>query len=272
MRSHLAWKWALIGILVVLTQGAQAQDTAEKGRAVLNANKSAVVTVRTVLKMTIMGNSNEMVQECTGTVLDESGLTVLSLSNIDPTEMLRNMSSMTGQDFEVSSEITGAEILQEDGSELEAKVVLRDKHLDLAYVRPREPVGEPMAHVDVSAPGQPQILEQLVVLNRLGKVARRTYSASIEWVEAIVDKPRTFYIPGTQPTHSALGSPAFTLDGAFVGVLVTRTVQGDSGSMFGMFGGGNQNAMGIIVPVEDIMEGAKQAPAADGADSAEGGE
>ena len=270
MLSHRFAKWVFVAFGLVFMQAVQAQETAEKGRAVLNANKDAVVTVRTVLKMTVMGNSNEMVQECTGTVLDESGLTVLSLSNIDPTEMLRSMTRMSGQDFEVSSEITGAEILREDGSELEAKVVLRDKHLDLAFVRPRETLDTPMAHVDISTPGKPQLLDQLVVLNRLGKVARRTHSASIEWVEAIVDKPRTFYIPGTQPTHSALGSPAFTLDGAFVGVLVTRTIQDDSGgSMFGMFGGGNQNTLGIIVPVDDIMEGAQQAPPAESTDGAE---
>jgi len=101
----------------------------------------------------------------------------------------------------------------------------------------------------------------VIVLNRLGRVANRAYSAAVERIEAVVERPRTFYIPGDDPTHSGLGSPAFTLDGKVAGILVLRSVKSDGG-MGGTFGGDN-NVLGIIIPASDVLESAKQVPPVD---------
>ena len=59
-------------------------------------------------------------------------------------------------------------------------------------------------------------------------------------------------------TATRQGSPAFTLEGKVLGVFVMRAVSGQgSGSV-------RDNVTSIIVPAEDILKAAKQAPEAKG--------
>jgi hypothetical protein len=104
------------------------------------------------------------------------------------------------------------------------------------------------------------VLDQVITLNRLNSAAGRAYAASVERISAVIQKPRTFYIPDSAMTSTTLGSPAFALDGKVVGVLVMRAVNSK--------GGGNRNLResmtSIILPAEDILKAAKQAPEAKG--------
>jgi S1-C subfamily serine protease len=183
---------------------------------------------------------------------------VVSLSSTDPTAIMRSLAAGEGGDFEMQSEVSDLRILLEDGTEIPAQIVLRDAELDLAYVQPTEAPPAPLPHIDFSAPGTAQLLDTVVALNRLGRVANRVYSASFERIEAIVQRPRTFYIPGSDPTHSAQGSPVFSLDGDIVGLIVMRAIRntGGGGRMFG----GNDSVMAIVLPASDILEGARQVP------------
>jgi hypothetical protein len=76
-------------------------------------------------------------------------------------------------------------------------------------------------------------------------------------VSAVIKRPRRFYIPETSPTATMPGAPAFSLDGNIVGLFLTRAISK---------GGGDRNprdAMtSIILPAEDILKAAKQAPEA----------
>ncbi len=249
---------------------AQAQSPEAQGRAVLEQHKAAVVTVQLVVKtkMGMMGQSREEESklDVTGAVIGPDGLTVLALSAMDPMGMVSQMmGGMLGAGMEMDSEVTDAQILLEDGSELPAQVILRDRELGLGFVRPREQPAKPMAYVDLSQAGEAQILEQVVALNRLGKVANRAYGANLERIQAVVEKPRTFYVPGQDPTGTKQGCPAFTLDGKVLGLVVMRTIKSDGGgggmmgAMMGAMGGGNLTP--IILPAADIQEAAEQAPA-----------
>ncbi|MCP4644173.1 MAG: hypothetical protein GY851_27270 [bacterium] len=257
---------ALVCVMLVgLVGPAFADEAAEAGRTILDAQKSTVVTVKTLIKISGMGSEEEIPTEVTGTVIDPTGLTVLALSSTDPTAMIKNMmGGMMGGNFDMSAQVTDVKILREDGSEIDAEIVLRDKDLDLAFVRPIEKPADSMACIDASTPGAPRILDELIGLNRLGKVARRSYAASIERVESVIEKPRTYYILGSQATQTTLGSPMFMLDGSFVGVIVMRSIKSDgsAGGMMRMLsGGGPDNIIPVVVPVADIQEAAAQAPA-----------
>ncbi len=227
---------------------APASELAEKGREIFNKAQHAVVTVQVVAKVT--GRSGEAKQELTGTVVDPSGLTVLALSAADPSEIYRRMSD----DYKLEVEISDVKILLTDGTELPAEIVLRDKDLDLAFVRPKTKPASPMTAVDLSKSGTAQVLDEVVVLNRLNRAASRAYAASIEHIAAVIQKPRTYYIPDSTMTATTLGSPAFLLDGKILGLFVVRAVSATGG------GGVRQNMTTIILPAEDIVKGAKQAP------------
>jgi S1-C subfamily serine protease len=237
---------------------ARADDVSEKGREVFKRNQKAVVSVQIVLKATASGKSSESKREITGTVVDASGLTVLSLSDCDPAELYQMM--MNDSNSQVETEITDIKILQDDGGEIPAEVVLRDRDLDLAFIRPKAKPANAMPAVDLTQRAQADVLEQLVAINRLNRAAGRAYSASIERVSAVIKSPRRFYIPDTTATATGLGAPAFSLDGKIVGFFVMRTIRGQSNSPRDF----RQNLTGIIISADDVLKTAKQAPEAKG--------
>ncbi|MDZ4861748.1 MAG: hypothetical protein SGI88_22465 [Candidatus Hydrogenedentes bacterium] len=249
-----------------LSAVARADELADKGRAVLEKSKASVVTIRIVVKQQISmpqfgSHEEEIKSEATGTVIDPSGLTVLSLNATDPTAMLEDMMSAGGREgFEMKSTISDLKILQDDGAEISAQIVLRDRDLDLAFLRPVEAPKEPLPALDLAQAVAPAMLDPIITLNRLGRVASREYAVSIERINAVVTRPRTFYVMGNDPSQTNLGSPALNVDGLPIGICVLRTVRGgDSGGSMGMFGG-QENMLAIIVPAADVLEVAKQAP------------
>jgi S1-C subfamily serine protease len=242
---------ALITVLPV-----RADEIADQGREILKKNQRAVVTVEVVLKVSNGGATREGKQEVIGTVLDPSGLTVLALSATDPTEVSRRLY----EDYKVEAEVSDLKILLEDSTEVPAEIVLRDRDQDLAFIRPKTKPATPMAAVDFAKSGQAQVLDQVIALNRQNRAAGRAYSASVERISAIVSKPRTFYIPDTMQTATGLGSPVFTPAGNILGVVVYRTL---SSRGTGNSSGGYAS---IILPAEDILKAAKQAPEVHGDD------
>jgi hypothetical protein len=253
---------ALVLGLAGLATPCPADELAAKGRDIFNQDQHAVVTVQVVLKMSYSGTSrsSETRQEVTGTVADPSGLTVLALSAVDPSEMYQRMMAEQSSQYKLDAEVTDVKILLTDGTELPAEIVLRDKDLDLAFIRPKTKPASPMPAVDFAKSAPAQLLDEVITLTRLNSAAGRAYAASVERISAVVQKPRTFYIPDSTMTSTALGSPAFALDGKIVGLLVMRAVNAK--------GGGNRNyrdnMTSIILPAEDILKAAKQAPEAKG--------
>ena len=271
MRPALAF--ALVTSLAagLWAPAARADELAEKGRAIFKQHQRAVVTVQVVMKakMSFSGvgdQSNESKGDLTGTVIDASGLTVLALSATDPTSMLSGLLGDQDDDdmkFKFDAELTDVKILLEDGTELPAEVVLRDKDLDLAFIRPKTKPAQPMPAVDLANAGQADVLDQVITLNRLGRAAGRAYAASVERISAVVQKPRLFYVPESTMTTTTLGSPAFLPDGKILGICVIRMVGTDGGGM-GPFNLQPQGLTGIILPAAEVLKVAKQVPAAKG--------
>lgn len=231
---------------------ATATELAEKGRAIFTKNQHAIVTVSIVLKMTYSsgGQSSppqESKQEATGTVIDSSGLTVLALSACDPADIYQRMDAR----YKVETEVSDLKIMLADGTELPAEIVLRDKDLDLAFIRPKAKPASPMDAVDLTKSAPAEVLDEVVALNRLNSAASRAYSASVERISAVVQKPRTFYIPDSTMSATTMGSPAFLMNGNVLGIFVMRAVSST---------GGRANLTAIILPAEDVLKGAKQAP------------
>ncbi len=242
----------------LLAASAGADEVAQKGREIFKKNQHAVVTVSEVLKISASGSSraNENKQDLTGTVVDPSGLTVLALSACDPAEIYQRM---MGEDSgrRIETEVTDLKILLDDGTEVPAEIVLRDKDLDLAFIRPKTKLTTPMTAIDMSKSSPVQLLDDVVTLNRLTSAAGRAYAASLERINAVIQKPRTFYIPDSNMTATTLGSPAFALDGNIVGIFVMRAMSAKASS-------GRNTPISIILPADDILKAAKQAPEAKG--------
>ena len=267
MRMHTAG-W--IGLLVAIVGAvpAMSQDASAAGRRILDAQQDAVVTVRIVISqqysMAGQSDNEEMTDEVTGTVIHPTGLTVLSLSETDPSTMIKAMMGGGGGilgGFQIESKLTDVKIMLRDGTEIPAEVALRDADLDLIYIRPKETPKTPLAHVDIQQNADADVLQQLVGLSRLGKAANRASAASFEYVHAVVQRPRRFYVLGKDNTQTSLGSPVFDLTGKLVGFVVVRTIQGtDSGGMMGMMmSGAGDNMLPIVLPATTVAQYIDQA-------------
>jgi S1-C subfamily serine protease len=255
----------MLGLL--LTSIAAGDELAEKGRAIFNAHREAVITIEVVINQQVSfsgsaSRENESKSELTGTVISPEGLTVASLSEIDPSSIFDIiMAGAQREGMTMTTEVRSAKFLMPDQTEIEAEVILRDKDLDLAYLRPLKKPETPMTYVNFSDADAVEHLDPVISINQLGRVARRAHTVSIERIEAVVERPRTFYIPGNDPTNTGLGSPAFTLDGKPVGVFLLRAIStADTGGLSSLFGGLGDGIISVLLPGADIVDGASQAP------------
>jgi S1-C subfamily serine protease len=257
---------ALAASLASSTAGSQ--DERGAGREIVKRWQSAIVNVRVVLKMRMSVGGREMQSmdetvESVGTVIDPRGLTVMSLSSLNPGSMMNKLmgGSGSGQDrMEFGSEPTDVKIRLSDARELGARIVLRDEDLDLAFLRPIAPPEGPLVAIDLADEGRPAILDPVVVLSRLGRVGGWAPSAALQTIGALIEKPRTFYVIETGAT-GGMGTPAFTTSGKVVGVLTLRSVQAGRAGMFSMMSGTEgMGLLPVILPAADVREIARQAP------------
>jgi hypothetical protein len=180
------------------------------------------------------------------TLLDSSGLGVMSLTALDPSDLATAQLSRgrgAGAAISVTTEASELRYRLADGREVPVRVVLRDKELDLAFLRPVEKPSAPMAAID-TAVARASVVDSVINLVRLPEIATYQTTAQFFTVQAVVEKPRTFYFL----TGGAAGSPVFDTRGRFVGVILRLKNESDAG-----------NAPFIVLPAGDIREVAKQA-------------
>ncbi len=266
MRSWIA---SLAAVAVLTAPQMSAQDARAAARDVVKKWQGAVVNVRVVLKTRMAMGGREMSSaddsvDAVGTVVDPSGLTVMSLGSLNPGAMMNKIvgASMGGggndNRVEISSEPSELKMRLPDGRELPAKIVLRDEDLDLAFIRPTTKPATPLVSIPLTESAAPALLDQVVVLSRLGRVGGWAASAALVDISSVIERPRTFYVLGG--VSAGMGTPAFSTSGKLVGLLTLRQVDPGRASMFSMMGG--TEAMGllpVILPAADVLEIARQA-------------
>lgn len=254
---------ALAALAAGAPRGAAADDLKAVARATAAKAGKAVVTVKVVVKLKLGGREQEEKLELLGTVIDPSGLTVASASAVEPTSMLQQGGGRRGGRGggdaapRIESEVSETAIVLEDGTEIEADVVLKDADLDLAFIRPREP--QKLEAVELKPRGKaPALLEDIFTVTRLGPNEGRATAVELGLVKAVVKGPRTFYVCTREVSTGSQGCLAYAADGAVLGVFVVKVNADAGGGGRGRFGGGGLAAT-ILRPVEDVLDIAKQA-------------
>ena len=261
----LAFATLLLLWTAPMPAGAAAQDQRAALREVGKKWQDAIVNVRVSLKVRMSMGGREVQSmddtlESVATVIDPSGLTVMSLSGLDPGALMTRLigaSAQGDQKMQIVSEPSDVRMRLPDGLELPATIVLRDQDLDLAFVRPTAKPSAPLTAINLSDTTRPAILDDVVVLSRLGRVGGWAPAAVLYSVGAIIEKPRTFFVLNGA---AGTGTPAFMANGKLVGLLTIRQIDPGRMSMFGMMGG-NEGAgmMPVILPAADVAEIARQA-------------
>jgi hypothetical protein len=183
--------------------------------------------------------------EALGTIIAEDGLTVLSLSRVDPTATL--LSRLPGRGGSVNVNYTEVLILMQDGTEVPAKLLLKDTDLDLAFVLPIREKDEKhekriFPHVPRSSRSKdPLPLDEVVSLGKLGRNLYRQSTLRRGWVNAVIEKPRKYFvIENTSP-----GTPVFDREANWLGIVVYKMDRGRPTSI-------------VTLPADDIDEIAEQ--------------
>jgi hypothetical protein len=240
---------------------AQGQDDLRSaGRKMAEEKGGAIVVARIVLSMkaTFGGQQNEeqeIRREITGTVVRPDGTTIIPLSEIDPSEQIRRLSAGSGEEFAIDSQVKDLKLVVNRTEEIPATVVLRDPDLDIAILQPTAKPEKPMTAIDLSASAEPQMLEQCFVLARLGRIANYAEAAMTGEIQAIVEKPRKFYVPSAELASGGLGTPIFNAAGKLIGVVVLRVAPGSA-----LDSGDDEPTLVTILPSADVKTLVDQAP------------
>jgi DNA-binding beta-propeller fold protein YncE len=134
-----------------------------------------------------------------------------------------------------------------DGTEIPANFLLKDEDLDLAFIRPIQDSPDSIKTNFKKVTFRPnagtsiQVLDEVVSLGRLGSNLYRKSTLQRGWVNAVIDKPRDYYvIENVTP-----GTPVFDQSGQWVGITAFRKEGGKPSGV-------------ITVPAKDVMDIAQQ--------------
>jgi hypothetical protein len=265
----------LLGGLVAswLALGAtQAADLTQTGRDLLAKYKDAVVSVSAMIKVDTsglpvrMGGGGEGQEiEICGTVVDPSGLTVVSYTTLNPVEaMTEGLTVKVGDEetkLKIKTEITRLKMRVADGTEVSARVVFKDKDLDLAFIVPDPKEGEKapkFTALEFKEGPSVKELDDLIFVTRLAKKLNYQPGLLLGRVVAVVTKPRTifdFSIGG----NVATAVPVFTPDGKLAGLVAILREEGAR-----RMGTAGFSVEHVIMPAGDVaglLDQAKKAAA-----------
>jgi len=269
----------LIGLTVmpnVLAQPTWAQDADLEARLealqrrkkdkvlkIVKDNQDALIQVKIASKSSMsVGSFQAPEQEQTlttdGTIIDPSGLCVVSHTQTDPMGLVgKMMGSMNvpgaAGKVKTNAKITDVKIVLNDGTELPAKIVLKDEDLDLSFVMPTRK-GLDLPHVELDPSIEPDLLDSAVCVKRMGVSNGRATVIQQGTVSAVIEKPRTLRVVSS----ASVGCPAFDREGRCFGIAL-MVMSFDEISFSSMMSMSNASAMTpTVVPAAEILSVAEQ--------------
>lgn len=216
------------------------KELKEAARKLLEREQGSVVWVRAKVRhRKISGgdvvSGGDGVLEVLGTIVEESGLTVVSDTEFDPASATagRKGGEWSGVDLsETAAEISFIEIVLSDDVTVPASIVYRDRELDLTFLKPDGKIsqqrGARFRPVGVATGHSLEVMDDVIHVARLDASMDRSPCVQVGSVSAVARGSRTFY----RTTSEVIpGTPVFCPDGALLGLGVHRIVEGEPGAV-----------------------------------------
>ncbi|MFO1521566.1 MAG: hypothetical protein U1G05_05930 [Kiritimatiellia bacterium] len=128
----------------------RADEVADAGRKLAETKAASILQIEGVVEISVegklaamAGGNQEQKSEALGTVIDKSGLILVSDGILNPAKMMKPMTVNVGgeqQTITVSGQLKEVRIKLPDGTEFPGRVVLTDDDLDLAFIAPEKPL------------------------------------------------------------------------------------------------------------------------------------
>ena len=228
---------------------ARADETAQRLRALSQTHAASVVTVA----VTISADDQRVELEAEGLVVDDSGLVMTTNTAIDPF----SMRAEAGE--EMVSNVVDAKIILPGGQEVPARLMLRDKTRNVAFLRPLAPLKLPALPFATSR-AVAQQGDTVTLVGRLGKAGGRAPAVESVRLMAVLDKPRTLYVLPVSAMR--LGEAVFNEAGELLGMVSLRVVPSARASF-----NETDRYVAIVIPCADAWAIAGQTPPLKAADT-----
>jgi Trypsin-like peptidase domain len=240
-------------LLVVFAVGAPSarampDSEATPGRLLLRRYADAIVAIKgtVVLRATMDDRAlppQDNKLDVNGTVVTPAGLTVTSLSLVDPKALFENLRAKIppGQDLKFASgDYRDLRLVLGDGTELPAKIVWKDADHDVALLAPVTPpaANQTLTCVNLNeAPAAAIVLGTYFSVSRTNDAMHRTPVVQPCTVVGIAERPRRMLLVNTD----TVGCPVFDLQGRTLGICLRLMVK-------------NEYSGVVVIPSSDIVD------------------
>ncbi|MCB2153763.1 serine protease [bacterium] len=249
--------WLLAAVLTLTSvASAEVHDAARKA---LKEKGDAVITVEVVLSVKYSYGGNQQEQEnkdeVFGVVIGDDGLVITSLSSVDPGATYERMMGSRTEDMSYTSTVKSIKYIMPNNDEIDATVVLRDRDLDMAFLRPIEKQDEPFSFIDLSKHAEADVMEPIFTIARMGKTAKRIAIGMTGEIQGVIEKPRKFYITDSEIVTGGPGVPVFRENGDLLGIVLLHVLPGAAKDDTN-----DDPVIPVVIPALDVEEVAAQAP------------
>jgi len=249
-----------LGVLAaVLAPCARAlpEGEASAGRLIARRYGDAIVGVRGSVYMKISIGlrtlpATERKIDISGTMIAASGLTLTSLSAVDPREIfdsMRGQFNTGGDPVELSqTDFKNMRLRTGDGAEIPAKIVWKDPEHDLVLLAPTDTASNrTFSYIDLNqSADSASVLGDYYQLSRANEAFHRVLLVRACTFTGIVERPRRLFLVSTDMYPDALGCPVFDPEGHPIGICLNNI---DKGRPSGV----------MVVPATDLAAAIGQA-------------
>lgn len=215
-----------LALAVILATPARA-DIKEAARKLHDESQASLVGIKGLLKIDVTMNGQPAGNQESpiwgnGLVVGD-GLVVTAYQTLVPDVAAQAKGGGVPAGVEIKTNLAEVKFVDPSGEEYDAKLILHDEDLDLAFLA-LDPGAEnadawEVAAIAITGDPEVQLLDDVISLSRQSATLRFASVLKIGTITSVVKRPRLLYaVDGISP-----GAPAFAGDGSFLGMVTLRS-------------------------------------------------